>query len=180
MVLGVREVSISTAIDKPYISEYIQSACNGRTGKLEDGDIVNVDVTVYYKGVHGDLNETYFVGNVDEASKQLVRCTYECLDKAIAIGDSFSFSLVLVAIYLALCLGYVSLQLLFLNSKHMIAHLSEVFVTFIGTSRQVSAQDHRYTYQISNMSIRHKIEELRPNWILASCNDSTHGKIYQT
>ncbi|XP_047093590.1 methionine aminopeptidase 1A-like [Lolium rigidum] len=53
--------------------------------KLEDGDIVNVDVTVYYKGVHGDLNDTYFVGNVDEASKQLVRVTYECLEKAIAI-----------------------------------------------------------------------------------------------
>ncbi|KAL5073235.1 hypothetical protein RYX36_012219 [Vicia faba] len=53
--------------------------------KLEDGDIVNVDVTVYYKGVHGDLNETYFVGNVDEESRQLVKCTYECLDKAISI-----------------------------------------------------------------------------------------------
>ncbi|PIA50111.1 hypothetical protein AQUCO_01300686v1, partial [Aquilegia coerulea] len=53
--------------------------------RLEDGDIVNVDVTVYYKGVHGDLNETYFVGNVDDASKQLVKCTYECLEKAIAI-----------------------------------------------------------------------------------------------
>ncbi|PKI70407.1 hypothetical protein CRG98_009182 [Punica granatum] len=53
--------------------------------KLEDGDIVNVDVTVYYNGVHGDLNETYFVGNVDETSKQLVQCTYECLEKAIAI-----------------------------------------------------------------------------------------------
>ncbi|XP_058104590.1 methionine aminopeptidase 1A-like isoform X2 [Magnolia sinica] len=53
--------------------------------KLEDGDIVNVDVTVYYKGVHGDLNETYFVGNVDEASKHLVQCTYECLAKAISI-----------------------------------------------------------------------------------------------
>ncbi|KAH7863851.1 hypothetical protein Vadar_022731 [Vaccinium darrowii] len=53
--------------------------------KLEDGDIVNVDVTVYYKGVHGDLNETFFVGNVDEASRQLVQCTYECLEKAIAI-----------------------------------------------------------------------------------------------
>lgn len=36
----------------------------------------------------GDLNDTYFVGNVDEASKQLVRCTYECLEKAIAIGDA--------------------------------------------------------------------------------------------
>lgn len=34
----------------------------------------------------GDLNETYFVGNVDEASRQLVKCTYECLEKAIAIG----------------------------------------------------------------------------------------------
>lgn len=53
--------------------------------KLEDGDIINVDVTVNYKGVHGDLNETFFVGNVDEASRQLVQCTYECLEKAIAI-----------------------------------------------------------------------------------------------
>ncbi|TKY63694.1 Methionine aminopeptidase 1A [Spatholobus suberectus] len=56
--------------------------------KLEDGDVVNIDVTVYYKGVHGDLNETYFVGNVDEESRQLVECTYECLEKAISIGIS--------------------------------------------------------------------------------------------
>ncbi|CAF1806009.1 hypothetical protein HID58_058449 [Brassica napus] len=33
----------------------------------------------------GDLNETCFVGNVDEASRQLVKCTYGCLEKAIAI-----------------------------------------------------------------------------------------------
>ncbi|KAK1376325.1 Methionine aminopeptidase [Heracleum sosnowskyi] len=53
--------------------------------KLEDGDIINVDVTVLFKGVHGDLNETFFVGNVDEASRQLVQCTYECLEKAMSI-----------------------------------------------------------------------------------------------
>jgi methionyl aminopeptidase len=53
--------------------------------KLEDGDIVNVDVTVYYNGVHGDLNETFFVGNVDEESRKLVQVTYECLEKAISI-----------------------------------------------------------------------------------------------
>ncbi|XP_042050409.1 methionine aminopeptidase 1A-like [Salvia splendens] len=46
--------------------------------------IVNVDVSVYYKGVHADLNETFFVGNVDEASKRLVQHTIECLDNAIA------------------------------------------------------------------------------------------------
>ncbi|KAK9814651.1 hypothetical protein WJX72_009256 [[Myrmecia] bisecta] len=51
---------------------------------LEDGDIVNVDVSVYYKGYHGDLNETYVVGRVDDASKQLIKATYVCLDKAIA------------------------------------------------------------------------------------------------
>jgi len=46
--------------------------------KLEDGDIVNVDISVYYKGWHGDLNETYTVGdNVDELSKLLVKTTYE-------------------------------------------------------------------------------------------------------
>ncbi|PRQ57553.1 putative methionyl aminopeptidase [Rosa chinensis] len=53
--------------------------------KLEDGDIVNVDVSVFYKGVHADLNDTYFVGNVDEESRRLVQCTYECLEKAISI-----------------------------------------------------------------------------------------------
>ncbi len=43
---------------------------------------------MYYKGYHGDLNETFFVGNVDEKSKTLVRVTHECLDQAIAAGKS--------------------------------------------------------------------------------------------
>ena len=32
---------------------------------LADGDIVNLDVTVYVDGVHGDTNATFAVGNVD-------------------------------------------------------------------------------------------------------------------
>ena len=36
---------------------------------LVDGDIVNVDVTVYLDGVHGDTNATFGVGNVDPESK---------------------------------------------------------------------------------------------------------------
>ncbi|XP_064595511.1 methionine aminopeptidase 1-like [Liolophura sinensis] len=50
---------------------------------LEDGDILNVDISVYHKSFHGDLNETFFVGNVDEKSKKLVKTTYECLAMAI-------------------------------------------------------------------------------------------------
>lgn len=45
-----------------------------------------VDITIYYNGFHGDLNETYFVGEVDEESKQLVKVTYECINQAISAG----------------------------------------------------------------------------------------------
>ena len=50
---------------------------------LEDGDIVNIDISVYYGGYHGDLNETFLVGNVDEHGKRLVECAYKCLKAAI-------------------------------------------------------------------------------------------------
>lgn len=45
----------------------------------------SVDVTVYHRGFHGDLNETFFVGKVDDESKKLVRVTHECLQNAINI-----------------------------------------------------------------------------------------------
>jgi methionyl aminopeptidase len=51
---------------------------------LNDGDIVNLDVTVFADGVHGDTNATYLVGDVDEASRALVEVTSECLDLGIA------------------------------------------------------------------------------------------------
>merc|ERR1719282_1126864 len=39
---------------------------------LEDGDILNLDITVYKNGKHVDLNETYHVGKVSESSAFLV------------------------------------------------------------------------------------------------------------
>ncbi len=51
---------------------------------LADGDIVNLDVTIYLDGVHGDTNATFLVGEVDEESRRLVRVTRECLDLGIA------------------------------------------------------------------------------------------------
>jgi len=50
---------------------------------LQDGDIVNLDVTAYIHGVHGDTNATYCVGDVGEESKLLVDRTRESLDRAI-------------------------------------------------------------------------------------------------
>ncbi|CAD7926096.1 unnamed protein product [Amoebophrya sp. A120] len=52
---------------------------------LENGDIVNVDVTCYIGGYHADLNETFLVGDTcDEDTKRLVRGCYESLQAAIA------------------------------------------------------------------------------------------------
>jgi methionyl aminopeptidase len=50
---------------------------------LVDGDIVNLDVTIYMDGVHGDTNATFLVGDVDEESRRLVAVTHECLLRGI-------------------------------------------------------------------------------------------------
>ncbi|KAL1746518.1 peptidase M24, structural domain-containing protein [Schizophyllum fasciatum] len=53
--------------------------------KLREGDIVNLDISIYYDGYHTDLNATYPVGEIDEESKRLIRTTRRCLDEAIKI-----------------------------------------------------------------------------------------------
>ncbi len=44
-----------------------------------DGDIINVDVTVYKNGFHGDTNKTFLVGAVSPIAKKLVEVTFQCL-----------------------------------------------------------------------------------------------------
>ena len=51
--------------------------------KLVSGDIVNLDITVYREGVHGDTNATYFVGQPSAEARRLVEVTDECLRRGI-------------------------------------------------------------------------------------------------
>ncbi|MDH4148227.1 MAG: type I methionyl aminopeptidase [Acidimicrobiia bacterium] len=51
---------------------------------LVEGDIVNLDVTVYREGVHGDTNATFLVGEVSDTARRLVSVTERCLDLGIA------------------------------------------------------------------------------------------------
>jgi methionyl aminopeptidase len=46
---------------------------------LEEGDIVNLDISIFLEGMHGDCSATFLVGQVDEESKQLARVTKECM-----------------------------------------------------------------------------------------------------
>jgi methionyl aminopeptidase len=50
---------------------------------LREGDIINLDVTCFIDGVHGDTNATFFVGDVDDTSRKLVRVTEECMWRGI-------------------------------------------------------------------------------------------------
>ena len=50
---------------------------------VEDGDIVNIDITAYLHGVHGDTNATFLAGDVDRDSRLLVERTEEALRRAI-------------------------------------------------------------------------------------------------
>ncbi|RYC60415.1 hypothetical protein CHU98_g5802 [Xylaria longipes] len=55
---------------------------------LLDGDILNLDISLYHGGYHADLNETYYIGNrakADPDSVRVVETARECLDEAIRL-----------------------------------------------------------------------------------------------
>lgn len=52
---------------------------------IADGDIVNIDITAYLDGVHGDTNATFFAGEVSEEARLLVERTHEATMRAIKI-----------------------------------------------------------------------------------------------
>lgn len=60
---------------------------------LESGDIVNLDITIYLDGMHGDCSATFGVGPIDSESERLVRVTRECMllgIEAIAPGKKLN------------------------------------------------------------------------------------------
>jgi methionyl aminopeptidase len=53
--------------------------------ELRDGDIINIDITAYLAGYHGDSNQTFLVGDVSEDVRLLVERTREALNRGIAV-----------------------------------------------------------------------------------------------
>lgn len=67
------------------LNEVICHGIPSKKDKLKDGDLLNIDVTTYFKNFHGDTNRTYYIGNVSEENKKLVRTTYECMMEGIKV-----------------------------------------------------------------------------------------------
>ena len=55
---------------------------------LNDGDIINIDVTAIVNGWHGDTSRMFYVGNVSVKGKNLIETTYDSMMKAISIIKS--------------------------------------------------------------------------------------------
>lgn len=77
--LGYRDFPKSCCVS---LNEII---CHGipDTTVIEDGDIVNIDVTAYIDGVHGDCNATFLAGNVAEEHRLLVERTKKAMERGI-------------------------------------------------------------------------------------------------
>lgn len=60
--------------------------CHGIPGarKLEPGDIINVDITSFYQGFHGDTSATFYIGEPSPEAKHVTEVARKCLDLALA------------------------------------------------------------------------------------------------
>ena len=52
---------------------------------LEDGDIINVDVSTIYNGYFSDSSRMFCIGNVSREDRRLVEVTKECVEKGLAM-----------------------------------------------------------------------------------------------
>lgn len=80
--LGYRGYPRATCISPNHV------VCHGIPGdkRLENGDIVNIDITVILDGWYGDSSRMYFVGDkISLKARRLVEVTYECLMRGIAV-----------------------------------------------------------------------------------------------
>ncbi len=61
--------------------------CHGIPGEqvLQDGDIINVDVTPILNGYFADASKTFFIGTPGENAKKIVMVARQCLKKGISM-----------------------------------------------------------------------------------------------
>ena len=68
--------------------------CHGIPSKdiiLQEGDIINVDVSTIYKGYFSDSSRMFCIGEVSEERKRLVRVTKECIEKGLEQVKPWTF-----------------------------------------------------------------------------------------
>lgn len=102
--LGYLNGIAPTPFPKSVCTSVNEVVCHGIPGPrvLEDGDIVNIDVTTILDGFYGDTSITIFVGNPSDVARRLVETCQKALDAAIAeVKDGARFGNIGAAIVAA-------------------------------------------------------------------------------
>ena len=89
--LGYKGYGFTTCISPNHV------VCHGIPGqrtnyRLDEGVIVNIDVTAIVDGWHGDTSRMYPVGQINARARRLIETTYDALDKGLAMvkpGNTF-------------------------------------------------------------------------------------------
>ena len=89
--LGYKGYGFTTCISPNHV------VCHGIPGqrtnlRLDEGDIVNIDVTAIVDGWHGDTSRMYPVGQINARARRQIETTYDALDKGLAMvkpGNTF-------------------------------------------------------------------------------------------
>ncbi len=85
--LNYRPSGAARPYPKSVCTSVNEVVCHGIPGDriLRSGDIINVDVTTYFKGYHGDTSATFYVGEPSDEVKHLVETTRLALEAGIAV-----------------------------------------------------------------------------------------------
>lgn len=75
-----------TPFPKSICTSVNDEVCHGIPGQrvLQEGDILNIDVTVIKDGYHGDTGRMFYVGQPSHAARRLCELSYECMWRGIA------------------------------------------------------------------------------------------------
>lgn len=84
--LNYRPSGAGRPFPKSVCTSINEVVCHGIPGKrvLKGGDIVNIDVTTYFQGYHGDTSATFYVGEASDEAKHLVETTRMALEAGLA------------------------------------------------------------------------------------------------
>ena len=94
MIFGIRELPLLMNYPKSVCTSINEEVCHGIPGNdivLEEGDIVNVDVSTIYKGYYSDASRMFIIGKTSPEKEKLVRVAKECLDLGAAAAHPFGF-----------------------------------------------------------------------------------------
>ena len=124
---------------------------------IAEGDIINIDVTVYREMVHGDTSVTVMVGDVDEHSRRLVTETRTALFKGIS------------AVRAGVAVGEIGRAIQTHASEHRLGVVREFVGHGIGTEFHSGLQvPHYYDRQAATLLVETMTFTIEPMLTLGS------------